>query len=348
MQSVSQEKSTAKDSYNFFPDDAFERDDESDDALFYEKERIVQHLDSVALSTVENIIGQLIIEESPAVLDLMASWDSHLPESLSPSKVIGLGLNRSELAQNPRLSEAVIHDINANPRLPFEAEAFDAVINTVSVDYMVKPFDIFAEVGRILKPHGLFLVIFSNRMFPPKAVKVWREAMERERVGLVKRFFESTGLFEAPEVFVSSGKLRPEDDKYAHMGLPSDPIYAVYAEKKGPVRRDRPRRTITIVDEALDSRKNLDEKKSDPFLCPHCGQRMNKWMVPNSPFSDWDTEFLYICFNDSCPYLVRGWQVMSEQGIQGKSYRFVYDPERKSSIALPILSLNALKEGIVE
>jgi hypothetical protein len=75
---------------------------------------------------------------------------------------------------------------------------------------------------------------------------------------------------------------------------------------------------------------------------------MNKWAVPNSPFSTWDTEYLYICFNDACPYLVRGWQVMSDQGNQGMSYRYVYDPERKSSINLPVLSLHALKDGIVE
>jgi hypothetical protein len=57
---------------------------------------------------------------------------------------------------------------------------------------------------------------------------------------------------------------------------------------------------------------------------------------------------MYICFNDSCSYLVRGWQAMSEQGNQGLSYRFMYDPVRGGSIPIPIIDLHALKDGIVD
>jgi len=159
-------------------DDAFSRIDESDDTVFYSTERFVSHIDSFALSTIETLIGELIIEEKPVILDLMASWDSHIPDKLRPSKVVGLGLNEKELQQNKALSEYVLHDLNSNFRLPFEDNSFDAVLNTVSVDYMTLPVQVFQEVGRILKPGGLFLVVFSNRMFPEKAVKVWRESGE--------------------------------------------------------------------------------------------------------------------------------------------------------------------------
>lgn len=122
------------------------------------------------------------------------------------------------------------------------------VINTVSVDYMTKPMQVFKEVGRILRPGGLFLVIFSNRMFPEKAVRVWREAGEEERVLLVEDFFREAGVFEKPSVFLSKGKPRPKDDKYAPMGIPSDPVYAVYADKKegDPLRRPRPEVIISL------------------------------------------------------------------------------------------------------
>ncbi len=112
-------------------------------------------------------------------------------------------------------------------------------MNSVSVDYLVRPFEIFLEVGRVLKPGGLFLVIFSNRMFPQKAVKVWVESSEVERVELVKRFFLENGLFEPPKIFTSTGKPRPVDDKYAHLGIPSDPICAVYAERRGGLELSR-------------------------------------------------------------------------------------------------------------
>jgi SAM-dependent methyltransferase len=194
----------------------------------------VAHLDSVALATVESLVGRLITGPQPVILDLMASWDSHIPDSVRASKVVGLGLNRNELTHNRVLTEFIVHDLNRHPGLPFDDASFDAVINTVSVDYMTKPFEIFAEVARILKPGGLFLVIFSNRFFPQKATRLWRDSKEGARVVLVKDFFRSTPVFDAPEDYLSAGRPRPKDDKYAHLGIPSDPIYAVYARKKRP------------------------------------------------------------------------------------------------------------------
>jgi SAM-dependent methyltransferase len=334
-----------------FQEDSFKRLDESSDKLFYERDRFVHHLDTRALSTVEAIVGRLVVEENPVILDLMASWDSHLPASLQTQRIVGLGLNQNELTRNSRLTDVVIHDLNAAPSLPFSDDTFDIVLNTVSVDYVVKPFELFSEAGRILKPNGLFLVIFSNRMFPEKAVKIWREASEKERVELVKAFFERTPAFRRPRVFVSCGKPRPEEDKYYLTGLPSDPVYAVYADKKGDEYGKRPRPELSDLNEAsfLGSEREADRGPTrETLLCPHCGLRLSKWKVPNSPFSTWDTEFLFICFNDECPYLVRGWQAMSEQGNAGRSYRFVYDPERNSSIPIPIINLHALKDGIVK
>lgn len=334
---------------SLYPEGAFSRHDESADEGFYRKDRMVHHLDSVALETVTRIIGALVVEKEPVILDLMASWDSHLPAMLNAAKVTGLGLNINELHRNGRLTERIIHDLNAHPVLPFRDDTFDIVINTVSVDYMTKPVEVFSEVGRVLKPWGLFLVIFSNRMFPEKAVKIWRESTESQRVELVKSFFESASHFEEPAVFISSGKPRPADDKYYHTGLPSDPVYAVYADKRAHEGNGRRRPDLTDLLEARPSQPAADEQpRSSSHSCPHCGMRLRKWTPPNSPFSTWDTEFLYICFNDECPYLVAGWHTMSCQGNPGMSYRLAHDPERGSHIPIPIISLHALKEGIVD
>ena len=64
-------------------DDAFSRDDITDDNIFYEKDRFVNHIDKVAMNTVERLIGDLVIEKDPVILDLMAGWDSHIPKSLT-------------------------------------------------------------------------------------------------------------------------------------------------------------------------------------------------------------------------------------------------------------------------
>jgi len=142
-----------------FSEDAFSRPDISEDSRFYATDRFVSHLDALALSTVERIIGTLIIEERPYILDLMASWDSHLPRDLKPSRVTGLGLNQRELEKNPAISEIVLHDLNGNPRLPFPDKTFDVVLNTVSVDYMTAPVQVFQEAGRILKPGRQFGIL---------------------------------------------------------------------------------------------------------------------------------------------------------------------------------------------
>ncbi len=212
--------------------DAFSRIDESDDRLFYARDRFVDHLDSLALETVEQIIGGLITQANPQILDLMAGWNSHIPEGLRPSRVVGLGLNENELRGNKALSEYVLHDLNRDPRLPFPADTFDSVINTVSVDYMTRPVEVFSEVGRILKPRGLFLVVFSNRMFPQKAVKIWKDSSEEERVLLVQGFFQESGAFGETSVVVYRDRPRPKGDKYAFLGIPSDPVYAVHARRK--------------------------------------------------------------------------------------------------------------------
>ena len=174
--------------------DAFKRLDEGDDGEYYAQDRMVSHLDSLALRTVTSVIGQLVVEELPVILDLMASWDSHIPADIRPSRVVGLGLN------------------------------------TVSVDYLTRPVDVFKDVARVLRPGGLFLVVFSNRMFPDKAVRVWCDSSEEERVILVEEFFSRAGGFEKPQTFVSRGRPRPRDDKYADHLSTSDRIYAVYAE----------------------------------------------------------------------------------------------------------------------
>jgi len=331
--------------------DAFSRKDENDDRTFYALDRFVSHLDAQALSTVAELVGTLVVEPEPAILDLMASWDSHLPPDLRPREVVGLGLNERELVGNPRLTQTVIHDLNLEAALPFEDGRFDVVLNTVSVDYLTRPFSLFREAGRVLKPGGLFLVVFSNRMFPEKAVKIWRQSNEIERLMLVEDFFKESEIFEKPRTFVSKGRPRPKDDKYAGQGLASDPVYAVYADRTGGSGKPRPEPLFLSAGREPNDEEKYELRKArvnSTLECPHCGERMKKWLVPDSPYSTWDVEHMYICFNDDCPYLVRGWDFMGRQGNLGLSYRQMYNPVNGCLMPVPVPSLGALRESIVE
>jgi len=198
------------------PSEFFRRLDDSDDELFYSSPRLLVHIDDHAIAT----IGKIFAEKLPkngVLLDLMSSWRSHLPSSLSPRRVVGLGMNRIEMEDNPALTDVVVHNLNRLPQLPFNDAEFDGAMLTVSVQYLIHPVEMFGEVGRVLKPAAPFIVSFSNRMFPTKAVTLWMEASESQRIDVVKLYFANTGLFERIESI----------DRTDRTGPRSDPVYAV-------------------------------------------------------------------------------------------------------------------------
>ena len=216
---------------DYFSPGAFTRDDEIPDALFYGKPRYVQHIDTTAIEMVKNTYGRFL-EDDMQVLDLMSSWQSHLPENLNFKGVVGLGLNENELRKNSRLTETVVQDLNLKSKMPFESNSFDAVVCSVSVEYLVDPLAVFAEVARILRPDGYFILTFSNRWFPTKAINIWKELHEFERMGLVLEYFIRSGGFKNLQTYSIRGLPRPHDDKYFPDLWYSDPIYAVWGQKK--------------------------------------------------------------------------------------------------------------------
>jgi FKBP-type peptidyl-prolyl cis-trans isomerase 2 len=211
---------------DFFSDRPFEREDERPDGDFYAEPRFVQHIDAAAIEGVSGIYGEWL-PPGGRILDLMSSWVSHLPESLEPRGVAGLGLNEAELAANPSLTERRVQDLNQDPRLPFENASFDGAVCTVSVEYLTDPFSVFREVARVLRPGGVFAVTFSNRWFPPKAIRIWKEIHEFERMGLVLEYFLESGAFRDLETRSIRGLPRPESDRHYPDLFLSDPVYAV-------------------------------------------------------------------------------------------------------------------------
>lgn len=200
------------------PEEFFRRIDESDDALFYSFPRLVVHIDDWAIATIGEIFAQHL-PRNAALLDLMSSWRSHLPASLHPAAVTGVGLNRTEMEDNPALTAVVVHDLNRDPRLPFADETFDGATLTVSIQYLIKPVEVFAEMERVLRPGAPFVVSFSNRMFPTKAVWAWQRASEEQRVELVKRYFTDSGVFDSIETIERRCETGYADPVYAVIGI---------------------------------------------------------------------------------------------------------------------------------
>ncbi|MHC1742791.1 MAG: methyltransferase domain-containing protein [Syntrophobacteraceae bacterium] len=216
---------------DFFSDNPFARPDVASDRHFYEKPRFVNHIDEKAIETISDLYGK-VLHDGNHVLDLMSSWNSHIPPHVQLGKLTGLGMNIDELKKNEQLTGILVHDLNEEPVLPFENQFFDAVICTVSVEYLTNPVRIFKEVGRILKPGGCFINTFSNRWFPPKVTTIWEQLYEFERMGLISEYFLLSEQFENLSTHSLRGQPRPEDDKYYGELFVSDPVYGVWAYKR--------------------------------------------------------------------------------------------------------------------
>lgn len=174
------------------PDEYFERHDDSPDEQFYIYPRKVVHIDEGAIAALWNVYAQWL-PPGGAYLDLMSSWRSHLPDTLKPERVTGLGMNAEEMADNPQLDDYAVQNLNRNPVLPYADDEFDAAMCAVSVQYLTQPVAVFREVRRVLKPGAPFVVSFSNRCFPTKAVAVWVKSSDRQHLALVTRYFELAG-----------------------------------------------------------------------------------------------------------------------------------------------------------
>lgn len=207
----------------------FARSDEGSDGDFYAAPRFVDHVDTAALEQMR-LLHRRFLAPGMRVLDLMASCNSHLPDDAIGIDVTGLGMNAEELARNPRLARRIMQDLNEQPSLPFTSGEFDLVLCALSVEYLVRPQEVFVEVARVLKPGGTFLVSFSERWFPPKAIRLWSELHPFERIGLVLDYFGRSGGFVDLTAESLRGLPRPENDKYFRMTKLSDPIYAVWGK----------------------------------------------------------------------------------------------------------------------
>jgi SAM-dependent methyltransferase len=173
------------------------RMDEREDKLFYSNSRLVQHLDARALETVNALYARLLPGEAD-VLDLATA--------------------------------RVVQDLNLESTLPFEDASLDAVVCTASVEYLVQPRRVFAEVLRVLRPGGVFVSTFSNRWFPTKAIRIWGELHEFERVGMVTQWLRQAG-FDRLHTFSSRGWPRPQGDPHSCETAGSDPVYAAWGFK---------------------------------------------------------------------------------------------------------------------
>ena len=199
-----------------FPAGFFDREDPTPDDRFYVPDRLVTHIDEGAIAAVGALYDELGVDGD--VSDLMSSWVSHF--SVAPARLTALGLNGDELAANRAATSTVVHDLNADPLLPFPDAVFDSVVCCVSVDYLTRPVEVFTDVARVLRPAGVFVCTFSNRCFPTKAIRGWLYSTDEEHCAIVSRYFALAAGWEQAQVA-----------RRTPVGHRGDPLYGVWARR---------------------------------------------------------------------------------------------------------------------
>lgn len=199
------------------PVNYFRKYDETLDDEFYQSARLVVHIDDPAIAATTALFRELL-PPGGAILDLMSSWRSHLPTDVVYSRVAGQGMNATELRQNPQLTEHIVQNLNQHPTLPYKNGEFDGCVVTVSVQYLTQPVAVFREVARVLKPGSPFITVFSNRMFPTKAVAVWQALDDAGHAQLVETYYEQTGQFTDIHTEDRSPSPRRSDPLFATIG----------------------------------------------------------------------------------------------------------------------------------
>ena len=187
------------------PAAAFDKEDPSPDAEFYDFPRFVTHIDAGAIAAVTSVYRD-VFPAGGSLLDLMSSWVSHLPADVAYASVVGHGMNEEELAATPRFSRWFIQDFNADPVLKLDDASFDGAGLCVSVQYLQRPVELFREVARVLRPGAPFVVSFSNRCFPTKAGAIWQAMRGPDQQTLVGAYMRAAGFAEtSTRTFVPPG-----------------------------------------------------------------------------------------------------------------------------------------------
>ena len=201
-----------------------EKVDISNDYIFYQKPRYVNHLSSSFRERLTRLYTEYL-RNHHVVLDLMSSWISHLPTHTKYKKVIGHGMNELELRANNRLDSFWVQNFNEIQNIPLEDSSIDVALVVAGWQYLQYPEKVSLELSRILKSDSLLLISFTNRAFWTKSPNIWTYSSEDKRIDYVKNILSTNGW--RVEKIINEKSY--EYKLFGFYTIESDPFFSVVA-----------------------------------------------------------------------------------------------------------------------
>ena len=201
-----------------------EKIDIADDKIFYQQPRYVHHLSDSFRTRLTHLYSEYLLNHH-VILDLMSSWVSHLPTNIKYKKVIGHGMNESELNSNKRLDSFWVQNLNKTQAIPIEDSTIDAGLIVAGWQYLQYPEKISLELSRIIKSDSLLIISFSNRAFWTKAPNIWTNSSEDKRINYVRNVLCANG-WRIDKIF---NEKTHQKKLFGFYSQESDPFFSVIA-----------------------------------------------------------------------------------------------------------------------
>jgi hypothetical protein len=150
------------------------------------------HIDGAAIAAVTNLYRE-VLPPGGAILDVMSGWVSHLPPEAPYRRIVGVGVDRVALAENPFLDEWRVQDLNRNPILPFGTGEFDGATICAAIQHLARPGEVIREIARVLRPGAPLIVTFSNRCVATRPIACWCLLDETGHLCLLAQHFAGAG-----------------------------------------------------------------------------------------------------------------------------------------------------------
>ena len=198
--------------------------DLNDDQIFYQNPRYVYHLSVSFMERLTDLYSKYLLSHH-TILDLMSSWVSHLPSNMKYKKVIGHGMNESELSANNRLDTYWVQDLNKKQTMPIEDSTVDIGLIVAGWQYLQYPEKVSLELSRIIKSSSLLIITFTNRAFWTKSPNIWINSSEEKRIEYVSNVLSGNG-WTVEKIF---NEKTFENKLFGFYTSESDPFFSIVA-----------------------------------------------------------------------------------------------------------------------